>query len=144
MALSGSMRARRAAGRSINATMMAPPATGRKSGTVSMGDADTFLLATALGLAGLPAAGRTRTSLILAASEAGMPVAGVLGGPGPGDSPAASRGYTAAAVTGLAALLALRPGRNEAARPGRRGGTVALKRLARPAPPPRHRRRNEA
>jgi len=70
---------------------MAPPATGRKSGTVSMGDADTFLLATALGLAGLPAAGRTRTSLILAAFEAGMPVAGVLGGPGPADSPAASR-----------------------------------------------------
>jgi hypothetical protein len=31
MALNGSMRARRAAGRSINATMMAPPATGRKS-----------------------------------------------------------------------------------------------------------------
>src|SRR2546423_1565817 len=105
MALSGSMRARRAAGRSINATMMAPPATGRKSGTVSMGDADPFLLATALGLARLPAAGRTRTSLILAAFEAGMPVAGVLGGPEPADSPRDFAGYTAAAVTGLAALL---------------------------------------
>jgi hypothetical protein len=116
MALNRSMRAQRATGRSINATMMAPPAwpaTGRKSGTGSMGDADTFVLATALGLAGLPAARRTRASLILAAFEAGMPVAGVLGGPGADRFPGSSAGYTAAAVIGLAALLALRPGQDE-------------------------------
>ena len=41
-----------------------------------------YLLATALGLAGLRAAGRTRTSLILAAFEAGMPVAGSWAGQG--------------------------------------------------------------
>ena len=114
--------------------MMAPPAspaTGRKPGTGPMGDADTFLLATALGLAGLPAARRTRTSLIFAAFEAGMPVAGVLTGQGAGRFPGSFAGYTAAAVIGLASLLALRPGQDEEEEQQR------LKRLARPAPPPR-------
>ena len=47
---------------------------------------DTFALAAALGVAGIPANRRGPTSLILAAFEAGMPIVGFLigGGPPPG------------------------------------------------------------
>jgi putative Mn2+ efflux pump MntP len=74
---------------------------------------DTFLLSTALGLAGLPARRRTRTSLILAAFEAGMPIIGVLIGHSTGRFLGSFAGYTAAAVIGLAGVLALWPGQDE-------------------------------
>lgn len=74
---------------------------------------DTFLLSGALGLAGLPKAQRVRTSLILAAFEAGMPAVGVLIGHGIGDFLGHFAGYTAAIVIGFAGFLALRPGKDE-------------------------------
>ncbi len=74
---------------------------------------DNFVLSAALGLAGLPANQRLRTSLTLAAFEAGMPVIGVLIGQGAGNFLGRFAGYTAAAVIGLAGLIALWPGKDE-------------------------------
>ena len=71
---------------------------------------DTFLLSAALGLAGLPQRQRVRTSLTLAAFEAGMPIIGVLVGQGIGTILGRFVGYTAAVVIGLAGLIALKPG----------------------------------
>lgn len=71
---------------------------------------DTFVVSTALGLAGLPRQRRLRTSLILAAFEAGMPIVGVLLGRGVGGVIGHVAGYAAAAAIGLAGWLLLRPG----------------------------------
>lgn len=74
---------------------------------------DTFVLSAALGLAGLPAERRMRTSLVLAAFEAGMPVVGLFIGHGIGSLLGRFAGYTAAVVIGVAGFLALRAGRDE-------------------------------
>ena len=70
---------------------------------------DTFVLAAALGLAGLPRRLRLRTSLVLAAFEAGMPIVGVLAGRGVGDAIGHFAGYAAAAAIAVAGALQLRP-----------------------------------
>lgn len=69
---------------------------------------DTFVLSGALGLAGLPKKHHLRTSLVLAAFEAGMPAVGVLIGRGLGDFFGHFAGYTAAVVIALAGLIMLR------------------------------------
>ena len=74
---------------------------------------DTFVLSAALGLAGLPAERRMRTSLILAAFEAGMPVVGLFIGHGIGSLLGRFAGYTAAVVIGVAGFLTLRAGQDE-------------------------------
>ena len=66
------------------------------------------MLAAALGLAGLPRRERLRTSLVLAAFEAGMPVVGVLVGRGVGDALGRFAGYTAAAAIALVVVPLLR------------------------------------
>jgi|GEM_PF-596806 len=71
--------------------------------------ADTFIVSTALGLAGLPKKDQLRTSLILAAFEAGMPAVGVLIGHGLGDFLGNYAGYVAAFVIGLAGVIMLWP-----------------------------------
>jgi putative Mn2+ efflux pump MntP len=70
---------------------------------------DTFLVSTALGVAGLPKKHRLRTSLILALFEAVMPAIGVLLGHGLADAVGHYAGYIAGAVIGLAGLLLLKP-----------------------------------
>jgi manganese efflux pump family protein len=74
---------------------------------------DTFVLSAALGLSGLPRRLRLRTSLILAAFEAGMPLVGVAIGRGLGEAIGHFAGYTAAIVIGLAGVLLLRSGDDE-------------------------------
>lgn len=74
---------------------------------------DTFLLSAALGIAGLPKGERLRTSLILTAFEAGMPIIGVLIGSGIGDVAGRYASYIAAAVIGAAGLITLKPGSKE-------------------------------
>jgi putative Mn2+ efflux pump MntP len=74
---------------------------------------DTFVLATALGLSGLPRRLRLRTSLVLAGFEAGMPLVGVALGRGLGEAIGHFAGYTAAIVIGLAGILLLRSGDDE-------------------------------
>ena len=59
---------------------------------------DTFVLGTALGVAGLAKRERLRTSLLLTAFEAGMPVVGFLVGAGLGSIIGQSADYIAAAV----------------------------------------------
>lgn len=59
-------------------------------------------------MAGLPKKHHLRTSLILAAFEAGMPAVGVLIGHGLGEFFGHFAGYTAAAVIALAGLIMLR------------------------------------
>lgn len=63
---------------------------------------DTFILGTALGAAGIETSERLRTSLILSAFEAGMPVAGFLAGAAIGAAAGPWSTYLAAAV--LAAI----------------------------------------
>ena len=70
---------------------------------------DTFALAAALGIAGIPAERRMRTSLILAAFEAGMPIVGFLIGIGVGRIISVFAGWTAIAVLGVAGAIMLRP-----------------------------------
>jgi putative Mn2+ efflux pump MntP len=74
---------------------------------------DTFILSAALGLAGLPKKDQTRTSLILAAFEAGMPAVGVLIGHGIGELFGNFASYIAAIVIGLAGVLILLPSKAE-------------------------------
>jgi len=74
---------------------------------------DTFLLSATLGLAGLPKRDQLRTSLILAAFEAGMPIVGVLVGQRVGNFIGQFAGYAAALVIGAAGFIALRPGGDE-------------------------------
>lgn len=75
---------------------------------------DTFVISTALGLAGLPKKQQNRTSLILASFEAGMPVIGVLIGHGLGSAIGGAANYIAAVVIGLAGAFMLRPGVEDA------------------------------
>jgi putative Mn2+ efflux pump MntP len=74
---------------------------------------DTFILSTALGLAGLPKKERLRTSIILAGFEAGMPAVGVLLGHGLGELAGHYASYIAAIVIGLAGVLILLPSKSE-------------------------------
>jgi manganese efflux pump family protein len=74
---------------------------------------DTFILCAALGMAGLPRRQQVRTSLILAASEAGMPAIGALLGTGFGHVLGRFAGYTAALVIALTGIIMLWPGQNE-------------------------------
>jgi putative Mn2+ efflux pump MntP len=71
---------------------------------------DTFALAAALGVAGIPPSRRMRTSLILALFEAGMPILGSLAGAGAGRFLGNLAGWTAIAVLGIAGVLMIRPG----------------------------------
>jgi len=70
---------------------------------------DTFVLGTALGAAGIAKQERLRTSLILTAFEAGMPVIGFVAGAGLGIAVGGWANYTAAAVLAAVGVLMLRP-----------------------------------
>jgi putative Mn2+ efflux pump MntP len=69
---------------------------------------DTFLLATALGLAGLPRRLQLRTSLVLASFEAVMPIVGVVVGRGVGTVVGDLAAYAAALVIVGAGVVLLR------------------------------------
>jgi putative Mn2+ efflux pump MntP len=71
---------------------------------------DTFVLGTALGAAGLDRGERLRTSLILSAFEAGMPVVGFLAGAAIGAAVGGWSAYVAAVVLALVGAWMLRPG----------------------------------
>jgi manganese efflux pump family protein len=70
---------------------------------------DTFVLGTALGVAGLPPRERLRTSLVLSAFEAGMPLVGFLVGAGLGGLIGQWSDYLAAAVLAATGAWMLRP-----------------------------------
>jgi len=72
---------------------------------------DTFVLGTALGVAGLAKRERLRTSLLLTAFEAGMPVVGFLVGAGLGSIIGQSADYIAAAVLAVTGAWILWPRR---------------------------------
>lgn len=74
---------------------------------------DTFVLGTALGIAGLPPRERLRTSLVLSAFEAGMPVVGFLVGAGLGGIIGQWSDYLAAIVLAGIGAWMLRPTRGE-------------------------------
>lgn len=69
---------------------------------------DTFVLGTALGVAGMAKRERLRASLVLTAFEAGMPVIGFLAGAGVGLAIGQWADYIAAAVLAVTGLLMLR------------------------------------
>ncbi|MFN2451371.1 MAG: manganese efflux pump MntP family protein [Candidatus Dormibacteria bacterium] len=71
---------------------------------------DTFALAAALGVVGIPAERRRRTSLVLAAFEAGMPIVGFFIGGAVGHVIGYFAGWTAIAFLVVAGALMLRPG----------------------------------
>ena len=71
---------------------------------------DTFVLGTALGAAGIVKRERLRTSLVLTAFEAGMPVIGFLVGSGVGTAIGSWAAYVAAAVLAVTGAWMLRPG----------------------------------
>ena len=71
---------------------------------------DTFVLGTALGAAGIRKQDRLRTSLILTAFEAGMPLVGFLGGAAIGAAVGGWANYLAAAVLAVIGVLMLRSG----------------------------------
>jgi putative Mn2+ efflux pump MntP len=70
---------------------------------------DTFVLSSALSLAGLPKKRRLKVSLTLAGFEAVMPAVGVLIGRGLGDIVGHYAGYTAAVIIGIAGVILLLP-----------------------------------
>jgi putative Mn2+ efflux pump MntP len=74
---------------------------------------DTFALAAALGVAGIPVERRLRTSLVLAGFEAGMPILGFFIGGAVGHVIGYFAGWTAIAFLALAGALMLRPGNEE-------------------------------
>ena len=74
---------------------------------------DTFVLGTALGVAGLPPRERLRTSLVLSAFEAGMPLVGFLVGAGLGGVIGQWSDYLAAVVLAATGAWMLRPGTGE-------------------------------
>jgi putative Mn2+ efflux pump MntP len=74
---------------------------------------DTFALATALGVAGLPERERLRVSLILTSFEATMPVIGFLIGSGVGVAVGKASDYVAAAVLAAVGIYLLWPWRDE-------------------------------
>jgi putative Mn2+ efflux pump MntP len=71
---------------------------------------DTFVLSTALGVAGVAKQARLQTVLILTAFEAGMPIVGFLIGAGVGGVLGRWTDYLAATVLAGAGLWMLRPG----------------------------------
>jgi len=71
---------------------------------------DTFVLGTALGAAGIARRDRLRTSLILAAFEAGMPIAGFLIGAAIGGAITLWADYVAAAALAATGVWMLRSG----------------------------------
>ena len=71
---------------------------------------DTFVLGTALGAAGIAQRERLRTSLILTAFEAGMPIIGFLAGAGLGIAVGGWANYAAAGVLAAVGVLMLRAG----------------------------------
>jgi manganese efflux pump family protein len=71
---------------------------------------DTFVLGTALGVAGIARRERLRASLVLTAFEAGMPVIGFLAGAGIGMAIGRWADYVAAAVLAVTGVLMLRQG----------------------------------
>jgi manganese efflux pump family protein len=74
---------------------------------------DTFALSAALGIAGIPAERRMRTSLILSGFEAAMPILGFLVGGAIGHVVGYFAGWTAIAFLMIAGVLMLRPGNEE-------------------------------
>jgi manganese efflux pump family protein len=71
---------------------------------------DTFVLGTALGAAGVATRERLRTSLILTAFEAGMPLVGFLGGAAIGIAIGGWANYLAAAVLVAIGVVMIRSG----------------------------------
>jgi manganese efflux pump family protein len=71
---------------------------------------DTFAVAAALGVAGIPPERRVRTSLVLATFEAGMPIVGFFLGGAVSQVIGIFAGWTAIAFLAIAGLLMLRPG----------------------------------
>lgn len=69
---------------------------------------DTFVLGTALGAAGIVKQERMRTSLVLTAFEAGMPLVGFLGGAAIGAAIGGWANYVAAAVLVVVGIFMLR------------------------------------
>jgi putative Mn2+ efflux pump MntP len=74
---------------------------------------DTFVLGTALGAAGIATRERLRTSLVLTAFEAGMPLVGFLVGAGIATGIGQWADFAAAAVLVLTAVFILRPGSDD-------------------------------
>jgi putative Mn2+ efflux pump MntP len=74
---------------------------------------DTFVLGTALGAAGIAKRERLRTSLILSAFEAGMPLIGFLGGAAIGPAVGGWANYLAAAVLVVIGVLMIRSGEGD-------------------------------
>ena len=74
---------------------------------------DTFVLGTALGVAGIAKKDRLRTSLILTSFEAGMPVIGFLAGAGIGIAVGRWADYGAAAVLATTGAWMLRSSAGE-------------------------------
>lgn len=70
---------------------------------------DTFAVAAALGMAGLPAGERTRVSLIFTAFEAGMPLVGFFAGNLAGQAVGNAADYLAIAILIALGLFMLRP-----------------------------------
>jgi zinc transporter ZupT len=82
---------------------------------------DTFVLSTALGVAGLANNERFRTSLLLTAFEAGMPVVGFVVGAGLGSFIGQRADYLAAAVLAGTGAWMLWPGGSEEEEEERKG-----------------------
>jgi putative Mn2+ efflux pump MntP len=74
---------------------------------------DTFVLSSALGLAGLPKHKRITTSLTFALFEGLMPAVGVLLGHGVDHIIGRFAGYIAAAVIAIAGVILLKPAKEE-------------------------------
>src|SRR5690349_23479472 len=70
---------------------------------------DTFAVAAALGMAGLPARERTRVSLVFTAFEAGMPLVGFFAGNLAGQAVGNAADYLAIAILIALGLFMLRP-----------------------------------
>ena len=71
---------------------------------------DTFAVAAALGLAGLPRGSRLRVSLLFTGFEMGMPLVGFLGGRLAGNVAGNAADYLAIAILIALGLFMLRPG----------------------------------
>jgi putative Mn2+ efflux pump MntP len=85
---------------------------------------DTFAVAAALGLAGLPPAARLRVSVLFTAFEMGMPLVGFFGGRLAGNAVGQAADYLAIAILIALGLFMLRPG-------GDKGDEQRIRTLAR-------------
>lgn len=74
---------------------------------------DTFAVAAALGLAGLPRGARLRVSLLFTGFEMGMPLVGFFGGRLAGNVAGNAADYAAIAILIALGLFMLRPGGND-------------------------------